>query len=111
MITDQRFSGYEILGTKEETRGAIVYHGVKAGTNEPVLIQELKITAPSPAEMAVFSQEFKSIDGKMFPGIVHYIDRIETRDTVALVVVDCNAVPLGEMITEFQSDQIGRAHV
>ncbi|MBU1170140.1 MAG: AAA family ATPase [Proteobacteria bacterium] len=106
MFTGQRFSGYDIIETIEETKGAIFYRGQRSITNETVLIQELKTRAPSPSEMAVFMQEYKTLSTDHFHGVVPYVDLIETRNSLAIIQEDFNGTPLGNVVSNKQSHLI-----
>lgn len=94
------FPGYSILEQLNETSGSTVYRGKKEGESKTVVIKTLKAKHPTPSEIARFKQEFDFICKIENDGVIKYLDFIESKDVLAIVMEDFDAVSLKDLMLD-----------
>ncbi|MBU1195527.1 MAG: diguanylate cyclase [Proteobacteria bacterium] len=79
------FQDYTVLEQIAQTRGAMVYRGIKQGESSPVIIKVLKVTAPSVSNIARVKKEYDIICSICHDGIVRVIDMVEHKGQIAVI--------------------------
>lgn len=99
MNTSENLYGYPLLEKIHETRGSVFYKTVLKETNEPAVLQRLKIQNVNPSELAVLRQEFNAISGKGYGNVIRYCGMIEQKDAVALIMEDFPGEPVSGRVS------------
>ena len=95
----EHLSGYPLIEKIEDNRGAIIFRSTHKKTNIPVLISQLKLIKTNPSEIAEFKQEFQAVIKKSCLGVITFLDIIEEKNGISLVMEHFKGTKVSQLIS------------